>query len=75
GRRTDRVVERARSAGGDVVCFAHGHVLRVLAARWTGLPPAAGRLWALGPGSLSVLGWEREVPVIDRWNLQPLQPI
>ncbi len=75
GRRTDRVIERARAAGGDAVCFAHGHVLRVLAARWTGLPPAAGRLWALGPGSLSVLGWEREVPVIDRWNLQPLQPI
>ncbi len=75
GRRADRVIERARSAGGDAVCFAHGHVLRVLAARWIGLPPAAGRLWTLGAGSLSVLGWEREVPVIDRWNLQPLRPI
>jgi broad specificity phosphatase PhoE len=75
GRRADRVIERARSAGGDAVCFAHGHVLRVLAARWVGLPPVGGRLWALGAGSLSVLGWEREVPVIDRWNLQPLQPI
>ncbi|HEX3947271.1 MAG TPA: histidine phosphatase family protein, partial [Acidimicrobiales bacterium] len=68
GRRVDRVVQRARAAGGDVACFAHGHVLRVLAARWVGLPPAGGRLVALDPGSVSVLGWEREVPVITRWN-------
>jgi broad specificity phosphatase PhoE len=75
GRRADRVIERARYAGGDAVCCAHGHVLRVLAARWVGLPPAGGRLWTLGAGSLSVLGWEREVPVIERWNLQPLPSI
>ncbi|MGH9087658.1 MAG: histidine phosphatase family protein [Acidimicrobiales bacterium] len=68
GRRADVVLRRARAAEGDVVCFAHGQVLRVLAARWVGLPPAVGRLLALAPGSLSVLGWEREVPVVARWN-------
>ncbi|EQD31088.1 phosphoglycerate mutase family protein, partial [mine drainage metagenome] len=68
GRRVDRVVARARSAGGDVLCFAHGHVLRVLAARWVGLPPIGGRLLALSAGSIGMLGWEQEVPVIARWN-------
>ena len=68
GRRADRVIARARSAPGDTLCFSHGHLLRVLAARWVGLPPAAGRIAVLSPGSFSVLGWEREVPVIARWN-------
>lgn len=68
GRRADAIVHRARSDDGDTVCFGHGHALRVLAARWVGLPPVAGRLLALDPGSLSVLGWEREVPVLARWN-------
>lgn len=68
GRRADRVIERARAAGGDTLCFAHGHVLRVLAARWVGLPPVGGRLLLLSAGRLGVLGWEREVPVIERWN-------
>ena len=68
GRRTDRVIARAREALGEVVLFAHAHVLRILAARWLGLPPDDGRLLALGPASLSVLGWEREVRVISRWN-------
>ncbi|HVX22910.1 MAG TPA: histidine phosphatase family protein [Acidimicrobiales bacterium] len=71
GRRADRVVARARAAGGDVLCFAHGHLLRVLAARWVGLPPVGGRLLSLDPGSVGVLGWEREVPVIARWNQRP----
>ncbi|MHB8219614.1 MAG: histidine phosphatase family protein [Acidimicrobiales bacterium] len=71
GRRADRIVERARSATGDVLCFAHGHLLRVLASRWVGLPPVGGRVLALSAGSLGVLGWEREVPVIDRWNQLP----
>lgn len=73
GRRADEVVRRARSADGDVVCFGHGHALRVLAARWVGLPPAGGRLWALETGSLSALDWEREVPVVARWN-EPASP-
>ncbi len=68
GRRADRVIERARAEDGETLCFAHGHVLRVLAARWVGLPPVGARLLAFGPGSLGVLGWEREVPVIERWN-------
>jgi broad specificity phosphatase PhoE len=74
GRRCDRVIERARALTGDTLCFAHGHVLRVLAARWVSLPPAGGRLWRLDPGALSLLGWEREVPVVTRWN-EPAQPI
>ena len=55
-----------REALGEVVLFAHAHVLRILAARWLGLPPDDGRLLVLGPASLSVLGWEREVRVISR---------
>jgi broad specificity phosphatase PhoE len=69
GRRADRVIERARQAGGDVLCVAHGHILRVLTARWLVLPPAAGRLLTLGAGSVSVLGWEHETPVVEGWNL------
>lgn len=69
GRRADRVLARARAAQGDAVLFAHGHVLRVLAARWLGLPPAGGRLLALDAGAVSQLGWEREAPVVVRWNL------
>jgi len=68
GRRVDRVIERARSVDGDTLCVAHGHVLRVLAARWLGLPPAGGRLFALGTGTVSILGWERETPVVSLWN-------
>lgn len=68
GDRVDRVIERIRSAPGDVAVFAHGHILRVLAARWVGLDPAEGRLFALHTATVSVLGWERETPVIDRWN-------
>ena len=66
--RVDRVIERVRAASGDVLVFAHGHVLRVLAARWLGEPPTEGRLYALSTATVSVLGWERETPVIERWN-------
>ena len=68
GRRTDRVISRTLEASGEVALFAHAHVLRILAARWLGLPPGDGRLFVLGSASLSVLGWEREVRVISRWN-------
>ena len=56
GRRADRVLERVRAGDGDALCVAHGHLLRVLAARWLGLPPVAGRLFLLRPGGISVLG-------------------
>jgi probable phosphoglycerate mutase len=68
GRRADRVIADLEPCEGAVVLFAHGHVLRVLAARWLGLGPEAGALLALSTGTLSVLGWERETRVVSRWN-------
>jgi broad specificity phosphatase PhoE len=69
GRRVDRVIEKVRQTEGNTLLVAHGHVLRVLAARWLGLPPAGGRLLALAAGSICVLGWEHESAVIEAWNL------
>jgi probable phosphoglycerate mutase len=71
GRRADRVIERVRAQGGECVAFAHGHLLRILAARWIGLPAVGGRALWLEPGSLSALGYEREIPVVNRWNMRP----
>jgi broad specificity phosphatase PhoE len=68
--RVRRVIERAGACEGDALLFAHGHVLRVLAACWLGLPPDGGRYLALGTASVSVLGLERETRVIKAWNLQ-----
>jgi broad specificity phosphatase PhoE len=68
GRRVDRVIASLDGAEGDVALFAHGHVLRVLAARWTGLAPEAGALLKLDTGTLSALGYERETRVVTRWN-------
>ena len=68
GLRVDRVVAELRALDGDAALFAHGHVLRVLTARWLGLGPEAGALFWLATGTLSVLGWERETPVIRAWN-------
>lgn len=68
--RARRVIGRAAAENnGDVALFAHGHLLRVLAACWLGQPPDAGRLYALDAGSVSVLGYERDVRVISQWNL------
>ena len=73
--RLDRVVARARAALGDgtgqgesVLLFSHGHALRALAARWIGQPVDEGRFLRLDTATVSVLGYERETPVILRWN-------
>ena len=68
GARVDRVLDELRSVDGDALLFAHGHVLRVLTARWLCLSPDSGRLFALDPATLSALGSERETPVIRLWN-------
>jgi probable phosphoglycerate mutase len=69
GARADRVIDRAMAADGDVALVAHAHLLRILAARWIGLPPVHGRDLTLDTASLSVLGWEREARVIRHWNV------
>lgn len=68
GARADRVIARARAAGGDVLVFSHGHLLRVLVARWLGLPPSAGQHFLLDTGTVGVLGYYRAVPAIKMWN-------
>jgi len=69
GVRVDRVIARVRAVDdGDVALFAHGHVLRVLAARWCALDPAEGRCFSLDTATISVLGWEHEYPTVLRWN-------
>jgi broad specificity phosphatase PhoE len=68
GARVDPLVDELKASAGDVALFAHGHVLRVLAARWVELPPEGGaRLW-LATATISVLGFERETPTVRRWN-------
>ncbi|HLX48876.1 MAG TPA: histidine phosphatase family protein [Streptosporangiaceae bacterium] len=78
GARADAVLSRVRpllggpaGPAGDVALVAHGHVLRVLTARWLGLEPAAGRLFRLDTGTCSTLGTEHDVPVITTWNVPP----
>jgi len=68
GRRADQVIERVRSAGGDVALFAHGHIFRVFAARWIGLPPEGGCHFLLDTATVSVLSFYRGVKAIKRWN-------
>ena len=66
--RVDRALAEILAVEGDVLVFAHGHVLRVLCARWLELEPQDGRLFALDPATLSILGHERETPVVKMWN-------
>jgi broad specificity phosphatase PhoE len=70
GERADRVIAKMRGSGADALLFAHRDVLRVLAARWLGLPARDGRLFYLSPTSVSVLAYDHDLaePVIWRWN-------
>jgi len=70
--RCDRVIERVRVAEGDVLAFAHGHVLRILAARWIGQDPGFGRHLLLSPATISILASEHAVPALESWNASPL---
>jgi probable phosphoglycerate mutase len=68
--RADRVLARCQGPGvdGDALLFGHGHMLRVLAARWLGLAGPSGSLFGLSTATLSVLGWERDRRIIESWN-------
>lgn len=74
GARADRAVQRVRAVQGNVLLFSSGHFLRVLAARWLGEDPAAGRLFVLGTAAICTLGYDhdRSEPVIRSWNHVPL---
>lgn len=71
--RAERVLARCRMTEGDVALVAHGHFLRILAARWLGLLPQDGRLLVLDSGSISVLGFEHETPAVLHWNDTPTE--
>jgi broad specificity phosphatase PhoE len=75
GARADRLLADLGSLDGAAALFAHGHVLRVLAARWLGLAPECGALLRLDTATVSVLGWERELAVLRRWNVPPGLPV
>ena len=68
GARVDRVIARVRAVHGNVALFAHGHVLRVLVARWIGFPPAAGERFLLDTGTVCVLSYYYEIPAVRVWN-------
>lgn len=70
GRRLDRVVAAARASDGRTLVFGHGHSLRVLAARWLGLPVEQGKIFDLDTATISVLGDDRGTPVVRRWNAE-----
>jgi broad specificity phosphatase PhoE len=73
GARVDRVIARVRAVEGHAVLFAHGHVFRVFAARWLGLPVAAGSNFLLNTATLNILSYYWEIPAVKRWNA-PLVP-
>jgi broad specificity phosphatase PhoE len=73
GARVDRVITRVRALEGHVALVAHGHIFRVFAARWLGLPATAGCHFLLDTATLSVLSYYRGVPAVKRWNVPILQ--
>jgi probable phosphoglycerate mutase len=68
GARVDEALSRLRAADGDALAFAHGHVLRVLTARWLAMEPSAGARFKLAAAGVGVLGYERETEVLERWS-------
>jgi probable phosphoglycerate mutase len=70
GARVDRVIARVRAVEGHVALFAHGHIFRVFAARWLGLPPAAGCHFLLDTATLSILSYYRGIPAVKCWNAE-----
>jgi broad specificity phosphatase PhoE len=68
GARADAMIAELLERDDTVAVFAHGHMLRVLAARWLGLEPSGGRHFGLGTATLSRIGWEHDYRVIQRWN-------
>ena len=73
GARVDRVIAKVRAVEGQVALFAHGHVLRALAARWLGLRVADGARFLLDTATLNILSSYRDIPAVQRWNA-PLVP-
>ena len=69
--RVDRLIADAAGSGGDVLLFAHGHILRSVAARWSGFEVSAGERFLLMPATISILGHEHETRVVARWNSPP----
>ena len=68
GTRADRVIARVHTAPGHVALFAHGHIFRVLVARWIGLPPTAGQHFLLDTATLNILSYYRDSPAVKVWN-------
>ncbi|WP_337287747.1 histidine phosphatase family protein [Candidatus Methylomirabilis sp.] len=68
GTRVDRVIARVRMVEGHVALFAHGHIFRVFAARWLGLPAPAGCHFLLDTATLNILSYYRGIPAVKRWN-------
>jgi broad specificity phosphatase PhoE len=68
GARVDRVIARVRTVEGHVALFAHGHIFRVFAARWLGLPATAGCQFLLDTATLNILSYYRGIPAVKRWN-------
>lgn len=68
GERADRVIARVEQVAGDVVLVAHGHLLRILTARWLGLPAVEGRRFVLGTAAVCRLGWEHGNRAVEHWN-------
>ena len=68
GQRADHVIKRVRAVKGNVALFAHGHIFRVLVARWIDLPATAGRKFLLDTGTLNILSYYRGLPAVKTWN-------